>query len=84
MNSGADPREWDKYRLLRASDPDAAEKGRLLAAHEIANNPEARARVEEAIGVQNAALMYPEAYRDTKRNRGYGRFLDRLREAIPW
>lgn len=83
MNS-IDPREWDQYRGLRAADPEAAEKGRLLAAHQIANDPEARARVEAAIGPEVAAKMYPEAYQNTHAFTGVAKFLDRLRQAIPW
>lgn len=75
--------EWRKFRGLADAMPDAAERGRLLAAHEMATNPEARKRVEEAYGVAVAMQQYPEAYRNIGRS-GIGRFLDRVRSAIPW
>lgn len=76
--------DWLKYRFLREAFPEAAERGRLLAAHEIAVNPDARKRVEDAVGVAVAAQWYPEAYRDTGRTRGVVRFLDFVRTKIPW
>lgn len=88
MNSetaARNPREWDKYRTMRGEDPAAAERGRLLAARKIAEDPEARARVEASIGVETAAAMYPEAYQKTNALfSGVARFLDHLREAFPW
>lgn len=85
VTSAQDPRHWDKYRALAAGDPNAAERGRLLAAHKIAEDPEARARVEAAIGPAAAAQMYPEAYRNTNGIfSGVARFLERIRQAVPW
>jgi hypothetical protein len=72
-------RGWGHYRMLRAMDQDAAEKGRLTAAHVIASDPEARQRVEDAFGLEFCAKMYPEAYRS-----GFMRILDRARQAIGW
>ncbi len=71
--------DWHKYRQLRVTDPDAAERGRLTAAHTIASDPEARKRVEDAFGVAFCAAQYPEAYRS-----GFGRFLDRMKASIGW
>lgn len=76
--------EWDSYRRNALFDPDAAERGRLLAAHQIATDPESRKRVEDAFGVENVKRMYPEAYRHVGRLSGIVRFLDRIRAAIPW
>ncbi len=70
---------WAQYKVLRAMDGDAAEKGRLTAAHSIASDPEARRRVEDAFGVEFCVKMYPEAYRS-----GFSRFLDRVRDAVRW
>ncbi len=83
--SSNDVRAWEQYRSLRAQDPDAAERGRLLAAHAIATDPEARKRVEDMVGVEAAAKLYPEAYQKTNRLfSGVVNLLDRVREAIPW
>lgn len=41
---------------------DLAERGRMMAAREVANDPESRKRVEDAYGVAQCRLMYPEAY----------------------
>ena len=77
-------RDWNKYRQIRAGDPDAAEKGRLMAAHQIAADPEARARVEATFGIEACMAQYPEAYQNTGRFSGVYRFLERVRTAIPW
>jgi hypothetical protein len=81
---GLSPRDWQKYRDLAQAMPTAAEKGRLVAAQEIATNPEARKRVEDALGVAACAQMYPECYRDTRRFSGIVRFMDTVRSKIPW
>lgn len=77
-------REWEHFRNLRRAFPDEAERGRLLAAHQIATDPEARKRVEDTFGVELARQQYPEAYRYTGRFGGIVRALDRVRDAIPW
>jgi hypothetical protein len=77
--------EWVRYRHLAAGDPDAAEKGRLLGAHKVATDPEARKRVEDAYGVDFCRAYFPEAYRNTGGIfTGVVRFLDRVKNAIPW
>ena len=63
---------------MRAADPVAAEKGRLVAANFISNDPEARKRVEDAYGVEFCKQMYPEAYRT-----GFLRMLDKVRDSLP-
>ena len=78
------PYDWLKYRMLREGAPDLAERGRLLAAQAMATDPEARKRVEDAIGVPMAAQMYPECYRNIGRRTGVVRFLDFVRTKIPW
>ena len=40
----------------------ARERGRLMAARRVAADPEARKRVEDAVGVEIARRVYPEAY----------------------
>lgn len=49
-----DPSAWD--------DDVAKERGRLLAAHAIANNREQRLRVEDAFGLAYCMRRWPEAY----------------------
>ena len=85
-NRPANPADWIQYKLAREVNPDAAERGRLLAAHQIATDPEARKRVEDTFGVAMCAAMYPEVYRQTSPQKPSGvvRFLDRVRAAIPW
>ena len=82
---GPDLRHWMRFRQMAVVDPEATEKGRLLAAHEVATNPEARARVEAAFGIEVCKLHYPEAYRNTRGLfSGVVRVLDAVRERIPW
>jgi len=77
--------DWHKYRQHVSMDPDAAERGRLMTAHLIANDPEARKRGEDAFGPEFMARMYPEAYRVPELQRmGLGRLLDRVRSLTPW
>jgi hypothetical protein len=52
-----------KILLSTVDDVVAAEKGRLLAAQNIARDPEARKRCEEAYGVGYCRLRWPEAYK---------------------
>lgn len=40
----------------------AKERGRLIAAHAIANNADQRKRVEDAFGLQYCMMRWPEAY----------------------
>lgn len=56
----------------------AAERGRLLAAQAIANNPEQRKTVEAVYGVDYCKRRYPEVYQATLRS-GIGRLLDNMR-----
>ena len=68
--------DWLKRKF--AKDPQVAEAN-------IANDPEARKRVEEALGsVEAAAAMYPEAYQNTGSRSFFGSILDRIRGRIPW
>ena len=71
--------EWGRYRMASAMDPDAAERGRLMAAHSIAADPEVRKRMEDQYGVDFCRMRYPEAYRS-----GFAQLLDRVRGAIHW
>jgi len=41
----------------------AMERGRQMAARKVAEDPEARRRVEDAYGVEYCRRRYPEAYR---------------------
>ena len=43
--------------------PEAAERGRLLAASRIADDPETRKRMEDRYGVEFCRTQYPEAYK---------------------
>jgi hypothetical protein len=72
-------RDWASYRQAAAVFPDAAERGRLIAAHEMAENLEARKRVEDIYGVEFCRLEFPEAYKS-----GTARFLERVRWLVPW
>ena len=56
----------------------AAERGRLLAAQAIANNPEQRKTVEAVYGVDYCKRRYPEAYQSTLKS-GIGRLLDNMK-----
>lgn len=40
----------------------ARERGRLMAARRVAADPEAKKRVEDAVGPEMARRIYPEAY----------------------
>jgi hypothetical protein len=73
------PRDWAAYRQMRAMDPGAAERGRLMTAQGMACDPERRAFMEAELGEEFCRRTYPEAYR-----RGFAKLLDRVREAIPW
>ena len=53
----------------------AAERGRLLAAQAMANNPEQRKTVEAVYGVDYCKRRYPEAYQSTLRT-GIGNLFD--------
>ena len=56
----------------------AAERGRLLAAQAIANNPEQRKTVEAVYGVDYCKRRYPEVYQATLRS-GIGKLFDRMK-----
>ena len=80
MDQGAHgPGEWAKFRQDAAAFPDAAERGRLIAAHTMAEDAEAKKRVEDVYGVEVSRQMFPEAYKS-----GTARFLERVRRAVPW
>lgn len=53
-------------RLLSVSDDAiAAEKGRLLAAQQLAHDPEKRKLLEATFGLEYCKQRYPEAYKRT-------------------
>lgn len=83
MNPSSRKDGWVKYRMLSFADPDAAERGRLLTAQLISNDPEARSRIEDGFGVEFCRQMYPEAYRNIARP-GIAGILDRVRNLTPW
>jgi signal recognition particle subunit SEC65 len=56
----------------------ARERGRLLAAQAIANNPEQKKVVEAVYGIQYCRNRYPEAYYSTLKT-GIGRLLDNMK-----
>ena len=56
----------------------ARERGRLLAAQAIANNPEQRKVVEAVYGESYARQRYPEAYNSALRT-GIGKLFDRMK-----
>jgi hypothetical protein len=56
----------------------ARERGRLLAAQAMANNPEQKRVVEDTFGVQYCRNRYPEAYYSTLKT-GIGRLLDNMK-----
>lgn len=72
-------KDWTDYRLKKAAFPEAAERGRLLAATRMADDLEARKRVEDAYGAEFCRKMYPEAYQS-----GHVSLIRRLWDAIPW
>lgn len=71
--------DWAQYRVQKQAFPEAAERGRLLAASRIAGDPDVRKRMEDAYGVDFCKGMYPEAYRT-----GFIKLLDRVKDALPW
>lgn len=72
-------KDWEDYRVARQANPEAAERGRLLAASLIVESAETRKRMEDRYGVELCAKMYPEAYRS-----GFGKLLDKVRRFIPF
>ena len=62
-----------RVSLSAIDDEVAAERGRLLAAQAIANNPDQKKRVEDTYGVAYCQRRWPEAYRGR-----VGRFFDRM------
>jgi hypothetical protein len=52
----------------------ARERGRLMAARKVAEDPDARKRVEDTYGIPYCKRRYPEAYRS-----GFLRLMDRIR-----
>jgi hypothetical protein len=75
---------WFTYRGLREQHPDAAERGRLMTAHGMAEDPDGRKRMEDMFGVDFCRLNYPEAYANTGRVRGVAKMLDLVRRLTPW
>lgn len=73
--------DWKRYRSQAVVDPEAAESGRLMTAHGMANDPEGRKRLEEAFGVEYCRAMYPEAYKAEGIGLGW---LDRFRRKLDW
>jgi len=72
-------RGWEAYRINRLAFPEAAEKGRLLAASLMVEDETTRKRMEDRYGVEFCRLNYPEAYRS-----GFGNLLDKIRRWIPF
>ena len=56
----------------------AAERGRLLAAQAMVNNPEQKKVVEATYGEQFCRNRYPEAYYSTRKT-GIGRLFDNMK-----
>ena len=56
----------------------AAERGRLLAAQAMVNNPEQKKTVEAVYGVDYCKRRYPEVYQTTMRS-GIGKLFDRMK-----
>ena len=56
----------------------ARERGRLLAAQAMVNNPEQKKTVEAVYGVDYCKRRYPEVYQTTLRN-GIGKLFDRMK-----
>ena len=75
---------WQRYKAESLVNPDAAERGRLITAHGMANDPDGRKRVEDAFGLDYCRKVYPEAYSVARMRFGFSRILDRVRELIPW
>ena len=71
--------EWAKYRALRTTFPDAAERGRLLSAQVIADDPVKRKAAEDRFGVEFCRANYPEAYQS-----GFSKILDTVRRVTRW
>lgn len=72
-------RSWAQHRHAAFLDPEAAERGRLLSAQVIMDDPDARKRVEAEFGVEFCRAQYPEAYKT-----GFTKLLDRVRLLTPW
>lgn len=71
--------DWNLYRQMKAVYPEAAERGRLLAASRMADDPEARKRVENAYGIEFCRKMYPEVYKS-----GFIKLLNKVWKLLPW
>ena len=56
----------------------AMERGRLLAAQAMANNPEQKKTVEAVYGVEYCKRRYPEVYQATLQS-GIGKLFDRMK-----
>lgn len=56
----------------------ARERGRLLAAQAMSNNPEQKRVVEATFGIAYCKSRYPEAYQSTLRS-GIGRLFDNMK-----
>lgn len=64
--------------------PVLAERGRVAAAHELANNPAKRKEIEEAFGVEICRQMYPEVYRNIGSRTGFASAFDKVRSLLRW
>lgn len=71
--------EWEKFRQNKQAYPEAAERGRLLAASLISESLETRKRMEARFGIEFCMKMYPECYKS-----GFGNLLDKIRRWIPF
>lgn len=70
---------WFRFKQMREANPDAAERGRLMTAHGMANDPDGRKRMEDTFGIEFCKVNYPECYRS-----GWGKLLDKVRAVTPW
>lgn len=85
MEPSKNPSHWMKFRTQIndifvergrvVSGAVLAERGRLMAARQVARDPEARRRVEDIYGVDIARQTYPEAYKAKS-------IVDRLKDLI--
>ena len=72
-------KEWDDYRVAAQAFPEAAERGRLLAASRIAEDQEVRNRMEDRYGLDFCKAQYPEAYKS-----GFIARIGQIWKNIPW
>ena len=71
--------DWTQYRVMKQAFPEAAERGRLLAASRIADDADVRKRMEDRYTVDVCKQMYPEAY-----EAGHMSLIDRIKASFGW